>query len=157
MDLGLKDKVGSPVQAHIKIKLSLLANFAEAIMQGVDARLPRLNENKLLSTLSGGIDAATSSAPVGYDAVQTLGTYITPLGQALQLIVKIMDNVADVGFPTLYIYISRYILNRFQAHPVLKVSWIVLSSVYKVSTYSETLNGELYYRPSGRATTEATR
>lgn len=105
MDLGLKDKAGSSVRAHIKIKLSLLADFAKAIMQGIDASLPRLNEGRLLSTLSGGVNLATSPAPVEYDAVQTLGTYITPLGQALQLIVKIMDNVADVSFPILYIYI----------------------------------------------------
>ena len=97
MDLELKDKTGTPILAHIKIKLSLIADFAKAVMQSVDASLPRLNENKQLAAVSAGIAVAASSASTGYDAVQTLGTYITPLGQALQLIVKIMDNVADVS------------------------------------------------------------
>jgi hypothetical protein len=88
----LRNKDDVPIQARVKIKLSLIEDFAKAIMEGVDANLLRLSESRLLATGLGGIDMASS----GYGAVETLGTYVTPLGQALQLIVKIVDNIADV-------------------------------------------------------------
>ncbi|KIJ16667.1 hypothetical protein PAXINDRAFT_168174, partial [Paxillus involutus ATCC 200175] len=44
-------------------------------------------------------------------AVETCGQYIAPLGQALRLMVKLIDNLAE-------------------AHPFLKVGWTLLSSVY---------------------------
>jgi hypothetical protein len=116
----LRNKDDVPIQACIKIKLSLIEDFRKAIMDGVDASLPRLSENRLLATGLGGIDMASS----GYVAVETLGTYVTPLGQALQLIVKIVDNIAD-------------------AHPILKVSWIVLSSVYKAVQQQKVMDNDI--------------
>jgi hypothetical protein len=63
-------------------------------MQGVDSAMPRLGEHGIVDQVSGVINV---SMTVNED-VQTSGTCIAPLGQALQLIVKIMDNVADVSY-----------------------------------------------------------
>jgi hypothetical protein len=63
-------------------------------------------------------------------AVETYGQYIAPLGQALRLMIKLIDNVAEVGVSSFGFKGSS---DRTQAHPLLKVGWTLLSSVYTVS------------------------
>jgi hypothetical protein len=62
-------------------------------MQGVDSAIPRLGGHGVVGQVSGVINASVTA----YDDAQTAGTCIAPLGQALQLIVKIMDNVPNVS------------------------------------------------------------
>ncbi|KIK95713.1 hypothetical protein PAXRUDRAFT_776544 [Paxillus rubicundulus Ve08.2h10] len=54
------------------------------------------------------VACATATAPCRH------ADNITPLGQALRLMIKLIDNVAD-------------------AHPLLKVGWALLSSAHTVS------------------------
>jgi hypothetical protein len=84
-----------PIVAQIKIKLSLMSEPAAGFMESVDVDVSRLDD-VLLGT-SGHVDNAASVAHVGSGAIRTLGTCVTPLGQALQLMVKLMDSIADVS------------------------------------------------------------
>ena len=63
-------------------------------MQGVDSAIPRLGGHSVVGQVSGVVNASVTA----YDDGQTCGTCIASLGQALQLIVKIMDSVADVSY-----------------------------------------------------------
>ena len=65
-------------------------------MQSVDADVARLNDNSFLPSASDHIQMVTPVAQTSSAVVQTLGNCVRPLGQALQFIVKIMDNIADV-------------------------------------------------------------
>jgi hypothetical protein len=65
-------------------------------MRRIDAVIPRLDSNKIVSNVSQGIDAGASIAPSAYQAIEAFGTCIAPLGQALKLTATIMDNIADV-------------------------------------------------------------
>ncbi|KAH7903272.1 hypothetical protein BJ138DRAFT_171728 [Hygrophoropsis aurantiaca] len=112
--LALQSSNGSPSSSSITMKISLDSNTAKRIMEEVDANLARLNGNTAVNKASDAIDKAVSTAPAAYDAAQTLGTVVTPLGQALSVLVKVVDNFSD-------------------AHPILKASWTILSSTYKVS------------------------
>ena len=67
-------------------------------MQSVDSAIPRLGGHSVVDQVSGVVNASVTA----YDGAQTCGICIAPLGQALQLIVKIMDNVADVSYPHSY-------------------------------------------------------
>ncbi|KAF9009620.1 ankyrin repeat-containing domain protein [Cyathus striatus] len=98
--------------SKITINVSLSKDHANTIIKGVDASLGALNTNPLFGRTSDAIDKTTYAATGVSDTLKTLSDVIIPLGQALQLMVKIGDNLAD-------------------AHPLLKASWIVLSSVYK--------------------------
>ncbi|KIM71636.1 hypothetical protein PILCRDRAFT_16881 [Piloderma croceum F 1598] len=97
---------------RVEMKLSLISESPEVFMQSVDADVAHLDGNSILPSASDHIQAAASVAQTSSAVIQTLGNCVRPLGQALQLIAKIMDNIADV-------------------HPILKVSWTVLASVYK--------------------------
>lgn len=68
------------VGARIKVKLRLVSEPEKDFMEGVDAEMSRLDGNPILAVVS----------------AQTLSTCIGPLGQALQLIVKFMNGIADV-------------------------------------------------------------
>jgi hypothetical protein len=59
-------------------------------MQGVDSAIPRLGGHGVVGQVLG-------ASVTAYDDAQTAGACIAPLGQALQLIVKIMDNVPNVS------------------------------------------------------------
>jgi hypothetical protein len=98
------DDTGIPIVAQIKIKLSLMSEPAANFMESVDVDVSRL-DGVLLGT-SGHVDNAVSVVHVGSRAIRTLGTCDTPLGQALQLIVKLMDSIADVScaYLTSHIY-----------------------------------------------------
>jgi hypothetical protein len=93
MDLDLENETDTLIPTRIIIKLALVSDFAQEIMQGVDSAIPKLGEHGIVDQVSGVLNI---SATANEDA-QTLSTCIAPLGQALQLIVKIMDNVADVS------------------------------------------------------------
>ncbi|KAH7905753.1 ankyrin repeat-containing domain protein [Hygrophoropsis aurantiaca] len=110
--LSLQGSDGSPSSSFITIKISLDSNTAKRIMEEVDVNLARLDRNTTVNRASDVIGASVSIVPAAYDAAQTLGTVVTPLGQVLSVLVKIVDNVSD-------------------AHPILKVSWTVLSATYK--------------------------
>jgi len=107
--LDLVDETGTKVAA-IKVKLCLVSEPEQYFMKRVDADLAHFKDSGVLAGISGHV---VSVAQTGDVAAQTLSPCIVPLGQALQLIVKFMDGIAD-------------------AHPILKVSWTVLSFVYKV-------------------------
>jgi hypothetical protein len=65
-------------------------------MHSVDADVARLDGNTVLPSASDHVDTVVSVTQTSSIVVQTLGSWVGPLGQALQLIVKIMDNIADV-------------------------------------------------------------
>ncbi|KIK76044.1 hypothetical protein PAXRUDRAFT_835484, partial [Paxillus rubicundulus Ve08.2h10] len=96
------------------IRLSPVVDFQQAVNDWVDASLARLDNNEGLAEGLDNFDQAISTTQAMYHAVETYGQYIAPLGQALRLMIKLIDNVAD-------------------AHPLLKVGWTLLSSVYTVS------------------------
>jgi hypothetical protein len=94
--LDLTDENGRAIPSRIKMKLSLISESPGVFMESVDADVARLDGNGILPIASNHIQAAASVAQISGAVVQTLGNCVGPLGQALQLIVKIMDNVADV-------------------------------------------------------------
>jgi hypothetical protein len=94
--LDLMDENGRAIPSRIKMKLSLISESPEVFMESVDADVARLDGNGILPIASDHIQAAASVGQTSGAVVQTLGNCVGPLGQALQLIVKIMDNVADV-------------------------------------------------------------
>jgi hypothetical protein len=91
--LDLMDERGDPIVLHIKMKLSLISESPEVFMRSVDADMARLDGNTVLPSASDHVDTVTQTSTA---VLQTLGNCVGPLGQALQLIVKIMDNFADV-------------------------------------------------------------
>ncbi|KAF8840101.1 hypothetical protein BDN67DRAFT_686537 [Paxillus ammoniavirescens] len=97
--------------ATITIRLSPVIDFQQAVNDWVDTSLARLENNRGSAKGVERLDQATSAMQAGNYTVETCGQYIAPLGQALRLMIKLIDNVADV-------------------HPLLKVGWILLSSVY---------------------------
>ncbi|KAF8834470.1 hypothetical protein BDN67DRAFT_1016472 [Paxillus ammoniavirescens] len=97
--------------ATLIIRLTPVIDYQKALNDWVDASLTRLDNNQVLTEGLDNIDQAISSLQATNSALQTSGQYIVPLGQALQLMIKLIDNVAE-------------------AHPFLKVGWTLLSSVY---------------------------
>jgi hypothetical protein len=93
----LTDNAGIPIVAQIKVKLSVMSESEPAadFMKTVDEDVARLDG--VFASTSGHIDNSVSVAQAGSEAIQMLGTCVTPLGQALQLIVKFMDSIADVS------------------------------------------------------------
>jgi hypothetical protein len=87
---------GDAIASRIKMKLFLISESPEVFMQSVDANIAHLDDNTILPSASDHIQAAASVAQTSNAVVQTFGNCVRPLRQALQLIVKIMDNVADV-------------------------------------------------------------
>jgi len=77
-------------------------------MDGIEKDLSRIHRSKIADFAQQGVDLAKQ----GSCMVNIVSPYIQPLGDVLQAIVTIMDSIAD-------------------AHPILKVAWTVLSSVYK--------------------------
>ncbi|KIJ07625.1 hypothetical protein PAXINDRAFT_19198 [Paxillus involutus ATCC 200175] len=97
--------------ATITMCLSPVADYQQALMASIDASLARLDNNQRLAEGLDNVDQAISAMQTVDYAVVTYGQYIAPLGQALRLMIKLIDNVAE-------------------AHPLLKVGWMLLSSVY---------------------------
>jgi len=94
--LDLTDENGDAIASRIKMKLSLISESPEIFMQSVDADVARLNDNSIFTSASDHIQMVTPVAQTSCAVVQTLGNCVRPLGQALQFIVTIMDNIADV-------------------------------------------------------------
>ncbi|KIJ06170.1 hypothetical protein PAXINDRAFT_20625, partial [Paxillus involutus ATCC 200175] len=108
--------------ATITMALSPVADYQQALLASVDASLARLDINPMLAEGLDNVDQAISAMETVDYAVETCGQYIAPLGQALRLMTKLIDNVAE-------------------AHPLLKVGWTLLSSVYK-AVQEQRLNDE---------------
>ena len=89
------DGDGAPIRSGLRMRLSLISESPKVFMETVDADIARLNSSRLADA-SGNINAAISVAQTGTGVVQILGNCVRPLGQTLQLIVKIMDSIADV-------------------------------------------------------------
>ncbi|KIJ18422.1 hypothetical protein PAXINDRAFT_8670 [Paxillus involutus ATCC 200175] len=100
-------------RATLTLRLSPVVDYQKALNDWVDASLDRLDNNQRLTDGLDNVDQAISSVQAVNSTLQTYGQYIVPLGQTLQLMKKLIDNVAD-------------------AHPFLKVGWTLLSSVYTV-------------------------
>ncbi|KAF8835688.1 hypothetical protein BDN67DRAFT_1072304 [Paxillus ammoniavirescens] len=97
--------------ATITTHLSPVVDYQKALSASLDASLARLDANPRLAEGLDDVDQAASAMETMNYAVETSGQYIVPLGQALRLMIKLIDNVAE-------------------AHPFLKVGWALLSSVY---------------------------
>ncbi|KIK94239.1 hypothetical protein PAXRUDRAFT_828201, partial [Paxillus rubicundulus Ve08.2h10] len=97
--------------ATVTMGLSPVVDYQHALNTSVDASLARLDNNPRLERGIDDMDQANPFIEAMYSAVETCGQYIVPLGQALQLMKKLVDNVAE-------------------AHPLLKLGWTLLSSVY---------------------------
>ncbi|KIK76337.1 hypothetical protein PAXRUDRAFT_835399, partial [Paxillus rubicundulus Ve08.2h10] len=97
--------------ATVTMGLSPVVDYQQALNASVDASLARLDNNPRLEQEIDDVDQANPPIEATYSAVETCGQYIVPLGQALQLMKKLVDNVAE-------------------AHPLLKLGWTSLSSVY---------------------------
>ncbi|KAF8842075.1 hypothetical protein BDN67DRAFT_421083 [Paxillus ammoniavirescens] len=88
--------------ATITMHLSPVVDYQKALSASVDASLARLDTNPRLAEGLDDADQALSAMQTMNHAVETCGQYIVPLGQALRLMTKLIDNVAE-------------------AHPFLKV------------------------------------
>ncbi|KIJ10394.1 hypothetical protein PAXINDRAFT_16621 [Paxillus involutus ATCC 200175] len=118
------DRCGACVT--ITVGLSPVVDYQEALNASVDASLARLgNDQRLVGGLNN-MDQASSSVQIMYCAVETHGQYIAPLGQVLQLMKKLIDNVAEVGISSFLGLKSSS--DSTQAHPLLKLGWTLLSS-----------------------------
>lgn len=62
-------------------------------MDGIEKDLSGIRPSDMVGLAQKTVDIANQ----GYGVVDTLGSCIEPLGNALQAIVKIMDSIADVG------------------------------------------------------------
>jgi hypothetical protein len=83
--------------ATVTMQLSPVIDFQQAVNDWVDTSLARLGNNQGLAEGVDKLDQAISAMQAANYAVETCGQYIAPLGQALRLMIKLIDNVADVG------------------------------------------------------------
>ncbi|KIJ13345.1 hypothetical protein PAXINDRAFT_13908 [Paxillus involutus ATCC 200175] len=113
--------------AIINIRLSPVVDYQQAWSASVDASLARLDDKPRLTEGLDDVDQVISSVQALNSALQTLGQYIAPLGQALRLMAKLIDNVTEVG---VFIFEFKSLSDRTQPFPLLKVGWTLLSSVY---------------------------
>jgi len=67
-------------------------------MCSVDADIAHLNGSNIIPGASGHLETTLFVAQTSSVSVQALGNCVVPLGQALQLIVKVMDSIADVRY-----------------------------------------------------------
>ena len=106
------NKEGDPVSATMKINLSRISESDSNItkfMEKVDADVSRLPSNDVV------------------------GSTVSMVGKALQLTKNIMDNLSQVHHYSL----CPNCTHGNQVHPILKVSWTVLSRVYEVNRSTE--------------------
>jgi hypothetical protein len=78
-------------------------------------------------------DTIITQAQSAYEATQIFSSAAEPIGQALQSlaqVVSVIDGLVEVSHDIDY-WLCMYLI-KFQAHPVAKAAWIVLSFVYKV-------------------------
>jgi hypothetical protein len=84
---------GGTLSTTITIDFSLETNAAQTIMDDIEKDLSGIRPSDMVGLAQKTVGLANQ----GYGVVDTLGTCIEPLGNALQAIVKIMDSIADVG------------------------------------------------------------
>jgi hypothetical protein len=94
----------------------LVCDPAQDMMRRIDAVIPRLDSNKIVSNASQLIDTGVSVAPSAYQAAKTFGTCIAPLGQALKLTASIMDKIADVRQCFSLLRVTLDIYNSMNRH-----------------------------------------
>ncbi|KIJ19044.1 hypothetical protein PAXINDRAFT_97114 [Paxillus involutus ATCC 200175] len=99
-------------RALITVDLLPLVDYQQAWNDCIDASLGRLDNNKVLAEELNSTDppVLVMGQVMNY-SVETCGKYMAPLGQALRLMNKLIDNVGE-------------------GHPLLNVGWALLSSVY---------------------------
>ncbi|KAF8835684.1 hypothetical protein BDN67DRAFT_937666, partial [Paxillus ammoniavirescens] len=97
--------------ATITIRLSPVVDYQQALSDWVDTNFARVGTSARLAEGVDGVDRAISAIRTTGYTVETCGQYIAPLGQALPLMIKLIDNVAE-------------------AHPLLEVAWTLLSSIH---------------------------
>jgi hypothetical protein len=113
--LDLEDDTGAGIAPKIKIGLSLAPEFEndfKHFMDTVDANVSGLNNTN-----------------------QVLHAGVLTLGNTLRLMKNIMDIVADVRSIIAGYFLFLNLMTWWacqQAHPILKASWVVMSSVYVV-------------------------
>ncbi|THH11967.1 hypothetical protein EW146_g7869, partial [Bondarzewia mesenterica] len=112
MVLDLTDDTGAKIQTQIKMQFSLVSDSVKDTMGRIKHATSRLDDSNVLTTISGTIDAGASAAQTGYEAGQALGSCVKPLGQALEVMARLLQTFSD-------------------AHPILKVSSTVLLSAMK--------------------------
>ncbi|KIJ11008.1 hypothetical protein PAXINDRAFT_16029 [Paxillus involutus ATCC 200175] len=116
------------VCATVTICLSPVVDFQQALNDWVDASLALLENNQGLAEGLDNLEQARSAVQTMNYAVQTCGQYVIPL-EALRLMIKLIDNVADIGVSSFFGFKDSS--DCTQAHPLLKVGWTLLSSVYR--------------------------
>jgi hypothetical protein len=113
------------------MRLAPVVDYQQALNASVDASLARLVNKPILAEGLDNVDQVISAMQTMDYAVETYGQYVAPLGQALRLMIKLIDNVAEVGVSS---FLGFQGASDFtQAHPLLKLGWTLLSSVYTVS------------------------
>ena len=98
LDTGkeLTDSKGTATGACMKVDLSLETEPEKDFMAEVDAHITHLDGTKPLQAAADSIGFATAIASSSASGVKTLGTCVKPLGQALQVLVKLMDGISEV-------------------------------------------------------------
>jgi len=76
--------------------LILITKFPDVMKTILDGADKVKEQKKVAASLSGRIGSTSSAAKDSEGVAQSLGKVIAPLGEALQAIQSIMDNVADV-------------------------------------------------------------
>jgi hypothetical protein len=85
-------------RALITVDLLPLVDYQQAWNDCIDASLGRLDNNKVLAEELNSTDppVLVMGQVMNY-SVETCGKYMAPLGQALRLMNKLIDNVGEVG------------------------------------------------------------
>ncbi|THH13086.1 hypothetical protein EW146_g7087 [Bondarzewia mesenterica] len=91
----LTDDTGAKIQTQIKIQLSLVLDSVQDTMERIKHATSRLDDSNVVTTISGTIDAGASAAQTGYEAAQALGSCVKPLGQALEVMARLLQTFSD--------------------------------------------------------------
>ena len=84
---------GGTLSTTITINWSLETDAAQTIMGEIEKDLSRIGPSEIVDLAQKGVDLANQ----GSSLVNTFSTHIEALGTALQVIVEIMDGIADVS------------------------------------------------------------
>ena len=110
-------------------------------MESVDANITRM---AVTPTVAAGLTVLAASEQIGATsnvfqtgagAAEALGSSTSSLEQILEAVVKVMDSISQVTVHCRveYVHDMKFDTSDSQAHPLLKVSWGALSSLYKVN------------------------
>ena len=139
--LPLTSGVGVEAGVGVRVKLLLVSDPTKDVNSAVDGFITRLDDAGEFTTISGHVDMATSATGTADKVAQTLGPCTAPLAQALQSldhIVTIVDGIVDVCSLRSSVVFPFF---KFvtQVHPICKIAWTLLSSVYKVSAPAQNI------------------